>query len=103
MNFNGEIMIKKSVEVNPVNTYSFRAECREDALYFLALLEATSLKKIMIIPDPTFPDVEVEIETKLTVKDISSALKMVEDGHVMVETLKVCALKSNGMDSDPYC
>jgi hypothetical protein len=81
-------MIEKNATVSPMNTYSFRAECRDDVLNFLALPEATSLKKITIIPDPRFPDVEVEIETKLTVQEIKNALEMVEDGHVMVETLK---------------
>lgn len=91
-------MIKNNAMNRPVNTYSFRAECRDDVLSFLALPEATSLKKITIVPDPSFPDVEVEIETKLTVHEVTSALEMVEDGHVMVETLKACALVSNGMD-----
>jgi hypothetical protein len=91
-------MIKNNAMNRPVNTYSFRAECRDDVLSFLALPEATSLKKITIVPDPTFPDVEVEIETKLTVQEVTSALEMVDDGHVMVETLKACALVSNGMD-----
>jgi len=94
-------MIKKNVNVNHISTYSFRAECRDDVLSFLALPEATSLRKITIVPDSTFPDVEVEIETKLTVQEVTSALEMVEDGHVMVETLKACALKLNCMDSDP--
>lgn len=91
-------MIDKNSKTLQVSTYSFRAECRDDVLSFLALPEATSLKKITIVPDPIFPDVEVEIETKLTVQEVISALEMVEDGHVMVETLKACALVSNGMD-----
>lgn len=88
-------MIKQNVNVNHISTYSFRAECRDDVLRFLALPEATSLKKITIIPDPTFPDVEVEIETKLTVQEITRALEMVEDGHVMVETLMQYSLNSS--------
>jgi hypothetical protein len=91
-------MIDNNVINSPINIFSFRAECRDDVLGFLALPEATSLKRIMMIPDPTFPDVEVEIETKLTVQEITRALQMVEDGHVMVETFKACALKSNSMD-----
>lgn len=86
------------MNVNHISTYSFRAECREDVLSFLASPEATSLKKITIVPDPLFPDVEVEIETKLTVQEVVSALEMVEVGHVMVETLKACALKTNRME-----
>lgn len=90
-------MIDKNSKTLQVSTYSFRAECRHDVLSFLALPETTSLTKITIVPDPIFPDVEVEIETKLTVHEVTSALEMVEDGHVMVETLKACALKSNDM------
>ena len=95
------MMIDKNSKTLQVSTYSFRAECRDDVRRFLALPEATSLKKITIVPDPTFPDVEVEIETKLTQLDITSALEMVEDGHVMVETLKACPLTINSMDLHP--
>ena len=80
-------MIDKYAKVSPINTYHFRAECRDDVLNFLALPETNALNKITITPDPRFPDVEVEIETKLTVLEVRNALEMVEDGHVMVETL----------------
>lgn len=81
-------MIEENEKNRSVNTYSFRAECRHDVLQFLALPETTSLKKIIITADPTFPDVEVEIETELALKDVFNALNLIEDGHVMVETLE---------------
>lgn len=54
-----------------------------------------------MVPDPIFPEIEVEIDPKLTVQEATSSLEMLEDGHLMVETLKACALKSNCTDSDP--
>lgn len=81
-------MIEKESVVVQVNTYTFRAECRYDVLQFLALPETTLLKKIIITPDPMFPDVEVEIETELTLNNVMNALELIEDGHVMVETLE---------------
>ena len=81
-------MIEENEKPRSLNTYSFRAECRHDVLQFLALPEAASLKKIIITPDPMFPDVEVEIETELTLKNVMNALELIEDGHVMVETLE---------------
>jgi len=81
-------MIEKKSVVVQISTYTFRAECRHDVLQFLALPEAASLKKIIITPDPMFPDVEVEIETELTLKNVMNALELIEDGHVMVETLE---------------
>lgn len=81
-------MIEKESVVVQVNTYTFRAECRYDVLQFLALPETTLLKKIIITPDPMFPDVEVEIETEFTLNNVMNALELIEDGHVMVETLE---------------
>lgn len=81
-------MLEKKSVIIKVNKYTFRAECRHDVLQFLALPETTSLKKVVITPDPIFPDVEVEIQTELTLGEVISALELIEDGHVMVETLE---------------
>jgi len=81
-------MIEKKTVIIQAHTYTFRAECRDDVLQFLALPETSSLKKIIITPDPMFPDVEVEIETELTLKNVMNALELIEDGHVMVESLE---------------
>lgn len=91
-------MIEKISVVIKVHTYTFRAECRHDVLQFLALPETNSLKKIIITPDPMFPDVEVEIETELTLKNVMGALELIEDGHVMVETLEEHPHRSYSFD-----
>lgn len=91
------MMIGKNSKTPQVSTYSFRAECRDDVLIFLALPEATSLKRITIVPDPILPDVESKWKQNSPFRKSLAHSKWVEDGHVMVEALKACALKSNDM------
>ncbi|MEB0024749.1 hypothetical protein QN375_02915 [Pseudomonas sp. MH9.2] len=78
-------MIKKSIKVPPMQIYFYRAEYSNDIFQFLALPQIHLLRKILIVPDSTHPDIGVEIETNLSHQEITTALALVEDGHVMLD------------------
>lgn len=66
--------------------YRFRAECQVNVDELRRLL-GMEIGRITMIQEPPFPDVEVELETKLTLKELRAAMLEVVDGHVMVETV----------------
>lgn len=81
-----------------MNTFSFRADCLADVLDLLGSSKIEALGRVTIIPDGTFPDVEVEIDTGMTQKQLLAIVGSIDDGHVMGETLRMCDLRSNPMD-----
>ena len=64
-------------------TYSFRAECLVDVARAVLLLHDTD------------PDVELEMQSTLEREALAERLGRIEDGHVMVETLRPCPLAEN--------
>lgn len=65
--------------------YKFRAETKIDADEFFETCLCTNIK---FIPDELgFPDVEVEMESSLSLQEIKNKMREVQDGHVMVETV----------------
>lgn len=81
-----------------MNTFSFRADCLADVLDLLGSSRMGALGRVTIIPDGTFPDVEVELESGMTQKQLLSLMGGMEDDHVMSETLRMCNLRSNPME-----
>lgn len=81
-----------------MNTFSFRADCLADVLDLLGSSRMGALGRVTIIPDGTFPDVEAELESGMTQKQLLSLMGGMEDGHVMSETLRMCNLRSNPME-----
>lgn len=81
--------------------FSFRAECPADVLEFeraCALAKiTTSLAKL---PDGTYPDVEVELETPVAIDALRAVMRSIVDGHVMLQTLRECRLKDNSLERD---
>lgn len=75
---------KASVSVDRV--YRFRAECEADVDKLRQIL-GTMIDRITIINSPPFPDVEVEIEVRLSIEELREAMRKVVDGHVMVQTV----------------
>ncbi len=75
--------------------YKFRAECTIDVFSFLGVIgdQFTDLQitRVMLNGRP-LPDVEVSITTDLLWEDLVSAMRQVEDGHVMAETVTLAAL-----------
>lgn len=74
------------------NTFKFRAECLKDAYKAIKPLFKTDRKDLEYIDirplDKDIPDVVVTISTNLSKEDVLDYLRMVPDGHVMVETLE---------------
>lgn len=66
-------------------SYKFRAECRYDVDRFLKLL---SVNKIVISSNENgFPDVEVQIESDISLDQLRNIMRNVANGHVMVQTI----------------
>jgi hypothetical protein len=68
------------------SVHRFRAECQTDVDELRQLL-GQKIVKITMVQTPPFPDVEVEIETGLTLEELRAAMRQVVDGHVMVHTV----------------
>jgi hypothetical protein len=78
--------------MNPDSTsrfaYRFRAECQHDVEQLREIL-GLRIKKITLIVEPPFPDVDTEIITGLPLEEIRKAMLQIEDSHVMVETVSI--------------
>lgn len=48
--------------------------------------------------DTNWPDVVVEMKTEGTLPQLQDAMRRVEDGHVMLQTLRECPLKENSLE-----
>ncbi len=83
--------------------YSFRAECQVDvdllrqALIADGISSSMQITPLVGLPDG-LPDVQVEIETQGKLETIRNIMRGVEDGHVMVETLRACPLAKNSLE-----
>lgn len=81
--------------------YKFRAECQSDIERFLTLTVLigmrSSIKRITTHQSGGLPDVDCELETTddLTLAKLVAALALLEDGHVMAQTINT-AEKYNG-------
>src|SRR5271154_2388070 len=71
--------------------YKFRAECLNDVLN-LCKLDDLIFKNINIETDDDFPDVEVSITTTKTIEELRDIMSIIEDSHVMIETLNITTL-----------
>jgi hypothetical protein len=79
--------------------YSFRAECQRDVDQLsYALTSAGIYSSVQSTRDAGFPDVEVELEANATLETIRNVMRDVEDGHVMVQTLRACPLAKNTLE-----
>ena len=66
--------------------YRFRAECEHDVDVLRAIL-GTHVKRIVKLNEAPFPDNEVELHVPLSLEELRDVMRMVEDGHVMVQTV----------------
>lgn len=96
----------ESLEACPDNkrltTFSFRAECDEDAVQFLAAAEALGHTVNGTVHTDTdgLPDVDVEIQTSATLGQLQEVLRSMEDAHVMLQTLRQLPLDVNSLERD---
>jgi len=51
-------------------------------------------------PVGTYPDVEVELESPVSIDVLRNVMRGVVDGHVMLQTLRECRLKDNSLERD---
>lgn len=75
-----------------MRNYKMRAECAPDVKRFTQLmrdLPAALGSCTVIQPNPNFPDLEVEFESPLDLKQIKSVIRKIVDGHVMLETVQL--------------
>lgn len=74
------------MDTKPRN-YRFRAECANDVIALLAVMGGQHIISIVIEKYECFPDVDVELRTLLTLRQLQDAMEAVPDGHVMTETV----------------
>lgn len=89
-----------------MNTYSFRADHIQDVFELMLLPEMRTVQRLTILPDASFPDVEVELISGMAEDEMLHAISQLEDAHVIAETFRMCALTLNplqrGEESDPF-
>lgn len=84
-----------------MNILSFRAECSHDVKILKEELIKAQIGSVLFThPDVGFPDVEIEMQTSGDIETIRSLMRNVDDGHVMVSTLRQCPLKDNPLTRD---
>lgn len=69
-----------------MSIYRFRAEVRSDADNLYRNI-ADKVEYVTMTIKPPFPDVEVEIETDMSLNDLRDEMRAVPDGHVMLQTV----------------
>jgi hypothetical protein len=71
--------------------FKFRAECLNDVFLFFNYCPQGSVKKIECNKTEGIewaPDVEVSFESKLTLSDFRQICAIIEDCHVMLQTIQ---------------
>ncbi|HGM8087240.1 TPA: hypothetical protein ACKP9S_003611 [Pseudomonas aeruginosa] len=96
----------ESLTPSPFNTrlptFSFRAECEQDAVEFLAAVEGNGFSvQGTVIPDVTgLPDFDVEVRTDANLEQLREVVRTIPDGHVMLQTLRQVPLAGNSLERD---
>lgn len=67
--------------------YKLRAECSNDVMRFIENAHG-HMEGFKMERDKRFPDVDFEFESNLNLEEIISILRLIDDGHVMVQTVK---------------
>ena len=85
-----EIVVESSkmpfFEQSSVPSYRFRAECEQDVDVLRKIL-GIRVTKIIKVNEAPFPDTIVEVHGDLSLEELRDAMRMVEDGHVMLQTV----------------
>jgi hypothetical protein len=66
--------------------FKFRAECEIDVERLRRVLGNKVLRVVKTVEAP-FPDTVVELHANLSLEELRNAMRQVEDGHVMVQTV----------------
>ncbi len=88
-----------------MTTFSFRADHIHDVFELMMLPEMRDVRRLTILPDPVFPDVEVELVSDMSEEALRRLIELMDDAHVIADTFRPCALEANplqrGVDPDP--
>lgn len=91
-------IFKKKEEVE---TFSFRAECLADLVGFLTVcMSERIVLKTQRSELDEYGELSVEITTPCNLEALRQALREVEDGRTMLQTLRQCPLASNSLERD---
>ncbi len=84
-----------------MNIFSFRAESLPDVSEFQKLCHAAGLALTWHEqPYISYPDTAVEVHTDASLQTLQGLMRRVEDGHVMLQTLRQCPLSENSFERD---
>ncbi len=83
-----------------MNIYSFRAECDADVQRLRTILAKIGFGVITAKPGNTSVEMHVEFLTPMDQETIEEAMRSIEDGHVMIQTLRPVPLKQNSLERD---
>lgn len=79
-----------------INVFSFRAEFGHDARALFALLNKAGYNFVHTIQtDDHVPDVWVEVHADFDIEALRTQMRLVQDGHRMLQTLQPVALAQN--------
>lgn len=84
-----------------INTFSFRAECAEDVQVVIEAANLAGVAGVIVsreVHDGCVPDVEVEVKAAATLEQLRHVMRAIEDGQVMLQTLRQCPLAENSME-----
>lgn len=83
--------------------FSFRAECLSDVERFQsACSDAGVTVSLTIQSEPEFPDVDVELQSSSLLEKLRDQMRKLVDGHLMLQTLRECALNENSLERDYF-
>lgn len=90
-----------------MNIFSFRAECPYDALRFLTNVSEYAVENSLQLPglinfkqDMGYPDVSVEFGCGVSLDNLRTVGRDIEDCHVLVQTLRQVPLDKNNLERD---
>lgn len=87
-----------------VSLFSFRAECPNDIRDFLNAFTQNKPDAVLIVTngvrDAGFPDCMFELVTDVDLETVRDIMRLVQDGHVMVQSLRQLPMSENSMKRD---
>lgn len=79
--------ISCKISVEPMTIYKFRAECKRDVDEFIKVGKISETDIDIANDDNGLPDVDLELKSYKSIKEIRELMSTIIDGHVMVESL----------------
>jgi hypothetical protein len=84
-----------------MQTYSFRAEVPVDVVAFKALLNREGVvSDLNVVGGGELPDVKADMRADAPLERLQELMRQVDDGHVMLQTLRPVPLADNSLVRD---